>query len=157
MTTNSRNFPIVKQGDYIREPPIWQHMLLLLLQSLSMGRLRQVKSFCEKIGTHTTEASRPDITTWVVYRSEQTSSLNMVEANVIAVKCFWCHANKPISELPLVDSVIKGLLKNMVTKELNHLCLEPEMVQRLIHDAIYELSSDNFVGIRQAALYALMY
>ena len=35
--------------------------------------------------------------------------------------------------------------------------LEPEMVQRLIHNAIYEFRPDSFVGISQAAIYALMY
>ena len=31
------------------------------------------------------------------------------------------------------------------------------MVQHLIHNAIYEFGPDSFVGIRQAAIYALMY
>ena len=31
------------------------------------------------------------------------------------------------------------------------------MVQRLIHNAIYEFGPDSFVGIRQAAIYAMMY
>ena len=35
--------------------------------------------------------------------------------------------------------------------------LEPELVQCLIHNAIYEFGPDSFVGIRQAAIYALMY
>ena len=38
-----------------------------------------------------------------------------------------------------------------------HLGLEPEMVQHLIHNAIYEYRHDSFVGIRQAAIYTLMY
>ena len=35
--------------------------------------------------------------------------------------------------------------------------LEAEMVQVLIHYAIYEYGPDSFVGIRQAAIYAMMY
>ena len=34
--------------------------------------------------------------------------------------------------------------------------LEPEMVQVLIHNTIYESSPDSFVGIRQAAIYDMM-
>ena len=31
------------------------------------------------------------------------------------------------------------------------------MVQELIHKAVYEFGADRFMGVRQAALYALMY
>ena len=50
-----------------------------------------------------------------------------------------------------------GLLKTKEAKALFCLGLEPEMVQRLIHNAIYEFGPDSFVGVRQAALYTLMY
>ena len=53
----------------------------------------------------------------------------MIETDLKAVKCFRRHANKPLSDLPLVDSVLKGLLKNMEAKEMFHLGLESEMVQ----------------------------
>ena len=68
-----------------------------------------------------------------------------------------CHANKPLTDLPLVDAVLKSLLKNMEVKEMFCLGLEPEIVQHLIHNAIYEFGPDSFVGIRQAGIYALMY
>ena len=45
----------------------------------------------------------------------------------------------------------------MEAKDLNHLGLEPEHVQVLIHNAICELEPQNFVGLCQAALYAVMY
>ena len=45
----------------------------------------------------------------------------------------------------------------MEAKEMFHLGLEPKMVQRLIHNAIYEYGLDSFLGIRQAVIYALMY
>ena len=57
----------------------------------------------------------------------------------------------------IADSVLKGLLKTKEAKPLFCLGLEPEMVQRLIHNAIYEFGPDSFVGIRQAAIYAMMY
>ena len=81
----------------------------------------------------------------------------MLEADLKAIKCFRCSANKPVSDLSLVDSVLKGLLKTMEAKEMLRLGLEPEMVQHLVHNAIYEFGPDSFVGIRQAAIYALMY
>ena len=45
----------------------------------------------------------------------------------------------------------------MEAEPLTHLGLEPEMVQVLIHNTINENNPDSFVGIRQAAIYALMY
>ena len=45
----------------------------------------------------------------------------------------------------------------MEAKPLSHLGLEPDMVQVLIHEAIDENGPESFVGIRQAAIYALMY
>ena len=45
----------------------------------------------------------------------------------------------------------------MEAKPLFRLGLEPEMVQVLIHNTIYESGQDSFVGIRQAAIYAMMF
>ena len=58
----------------------------------------QYLQFCDKMGLNPMEASGRDIATWLVYRSEQTSSPNMIEANLKAVKCFRHHDNKPLSE-----------------------------------------------------------
>ena len=44
-----------------------------------------------------------------------------------------------------------------MAEDFNHLCLEPEHVQCLIHNAIYQFGPQSFVGLRQTALYALMY
>ena len=38
-----------------------------------------------------------------------------------------------------------------------HLGLEPEMVQRLVEKAYNQFGPENFVGIRQATLYTIMY
>ena len=81
----------------------------------------------------------------------------MLEADLKVIKCFRYSANKPVSDLPLLDSILKGLLKTKEAKELFHLGLEPEMVQRLIHNAIHEFGPDSSVGTRQAAIYAKMY
>ena len=109
------------------------------------------------MGLDPMEASGPDVATWLVYRSEQTTSPNMVESDLNAVKCFCKHANKPISEIPLVTAVKKGLLKIMEAKDLNHLGLEPEHAQVLIYNAICQFGPQNFVGLCRAALYAIMY
>ena len=103
------------------------------------------------------EASGQDIATWLVFRSEQTSSPNVLEANLKVIKCFRHSANKPVWDFPIADSVLKGLLKTKEAKPLSCLGLEPEMVQGLIHKAIHEFGPDSFVGIRQAAIYSFMY
>ena len=54
-------------------------------------------------------------------------------------------------------TVLKGLLKTKEANSLFCLGLEPEMVQRLIHNAIYEFGPDSFVDVRQAAICAMMY
>ena len=99
------------------------------------------------------EASGPEVATWLVYSSEQTTSPNMGQVDLNAVKCFW----KPIYEIPLVTDVKKGLLKIMEAKDLNRLGFEPEHVQVLLHSAICELGPKNFKGLHQADLYAVMY
>ena len=73
----------------------------------------------------------------------------MLEADLNVIKCFRRSANQPVSDLPLVDSVLKGLLKTKEAKALFRLGLEPEMVQRLIHNAIYEQLDNDvyFCGI----------
>ena len=113
--------------------------------------------FYNKMGYDPMEASGWDSATWLFYRSEQTSSPNILEADLKVIKCFRPSANKPVSDLPVVDSVLKVLLKTKEGKELFRLYLELEMIQCLIHNAIYEFGPDSFVGIRQAAIYAMMY
>ena len=51
--------------------------------------------FCDEMGYDPMETSGWDLATWVVFRSEQTSSPNMLESDLKAVKCFRQSANKP--------------------------------------------------------------
>ena len=113
--------------------------------------------FCDKMGYNPMEASGQDIATWLVFRSEQTSSPNMLEADLKAIKCFRHSANKPVLDYPIVDSVLKGLLKTKEANALFCLGLEPEIVQRLIQNAIHEFGPYSFVGIRPEAIYSKMY
>ena len=103
------------------------------------------------------EALGQELATWLVFRSEQTSSPNMLEANLKAVKSFRQAANKPFLDFYIADATLRGLLKEMEAKPLTRLGFKPDMVQVLIHNAIDENGPDSFVGIRQAAIYALMY
>ena len=73
------------------------------------GRFEQ---FCDQMGLNPMEASGWDIASWLVCRSEQTSSPNMLESDLKAIKCFRCSANKHVSDLPFVDSVLEGFSKN---------------------------------------------
>ena len=75
------------------------------------------------------EPSGQNIATWLVFRSEQTSSPNMLEANLKAIRCFMYSANKPVLDLPIADFVLKGLLKTKEAKSQFCLGFEPEMVQ----------------------------
>ena len=81
----------------------------------------------------------------------------MLEANLKAVKCFRQAANKPFVDYYAADATLWGLLKEMEAKLLSRLGFEPDMVQVQIDKAIDENGPDSFVGIRQAAIYALMY
>ena len=81
--------------------------------------------FCDKMGYNPMEALGRDLATWVVFRSEQTSSPNMLESDLKAVKCFRQSANKPILDSYIADSVLKGLLKTKEAKLLFRLGLEP--------------------------------
>ena len=73
--------------------------------------------FCDKMGYNPMEASGKDIALWLVFRAEQTSSPNVLEADLKAIKCFRHSANKSVWDYPVADSVLKGLLK---PKKLTH-------------------------------------
>ena len=76
-------------------------------------------AFYDKIGYHPMESSGQDIATWLVFRSEQTSSPNVLEADLKVIKCFRHSANKPVWDYSIADSVLKGLLKNKEAKSLS--------------------------------------
>ena len=75
------------------------------------------------------EATDLDVATQLTYIYEQTSSPNMLETDLKAIKSIRHHANKPLSEIPIQNSVLKGLLKNTEPTELFCPGLEPEMVK----------------------------
>ena len=52
------------------------------------------------------EASGQELATWLVFRAEQTSSPNMLEADLKAVKCFRQAANKPFVDYYAADATL---------------------------------------------------
>ena len=113
--------------------------------------------FCDKMGYNPMEASGQELATWLVFRAKQTSSPNMLESDLKAVTCFRQAANKPFVDYYAAEANLCGLKKEMEAKPLNRLGFEPDMVQVLIREAFNENGPESFVGIRQAAIYALMY
>ena len=103
------------------------------------------------------ETSGQKIGDYLVYRSEHTKSPNMLESDFKAIKCFRKAAGKPVSKVHIAEALLVGLLEAREANSLLQLGLEPEMVQRLIQKAYYEFGPDNFVGIRQATLYAIIF
>ena len=85
----------------------------------------QFFNFCNKMGYNPMEVSGQELATWLVFRSEQTSSPNMLESDLKAVKSFRQAANKPFLDFYIADATLRGLLKDMEAKLLTRLGLEP--------------------------------
>ena len=115
------------------------------------------KAFCSKMGFDPFEALGPIVATWVAYRAEETSLPNVLEQDLKSVKCFRLAAKQPIKNFYIAEATLTGCLKKMEAKLCLCLGLEPEVVQILIQNALSENGEGNFVGIRQAAVYALIY
>ena len=103
------------------------------------------------------EVSGPEIATWLVHRAEQTSSPNVLESEHKSIKCFRLTAKRPVKNFYIAEATLTGYLKKLEAKPCLRLDLEPEVVQILIQNALSENGEGSFVGIRQAAVYALMY
>ena len=73
--------------------------------------------FCSKHGVDPWTATDMDVCLFVVARSEETASPNVVEADLKAVMSFRRNANKPIGNIPCAGLVVKGLLKTMESEE----------------------------------------
>ena len=63
------------------------------------------------MGLSPMETSGQDIADWLVYRSEHTKSLNVLESDFKAIKCFRKAAGKPVSKVHIADAVLMGPLK----------------------------------------------
>ena len=81
----------------------------------------------------------------------------MLDSDLKAVTCLRQAAHKPFTDYYAAEATLRSLKKEMEAKPLNRLGLKPDMVQVLIRKAMEENGPESFVGIRQAAIYALMY
>ena len=57
------------------------------------------------------EVSGQSIANWLVNRSRAPKSPNALEGDIKAIKSFRHAASKPISDVHIADSLLKGLLK----------------------------------------------
>ena len=80
----------------------------------------------------------------------------MLESNLKAVTCFRQAANKPFVDYHIAEETLRNLLRDLEASPSNLMDPEPDIVQVLICEAIEENGPENFVGIRQAAIYTLM-
>merc|ERR1712030_227183 len=104
-------------------------------------------------------ADGPEVAIWLVQQSEDTKSPGMVQGDLQAVRCFRRNAGHPMGKIPIVTAVMKGLHKFLDTGKLNRLGVEPEMIQILLGLCLQkdQEGKKDFVGLRQAALYVVMY
>ena len=112
--------------------------------------------FCDKMGYDLMEVSGLELATWLVFRAEQISCPNMLESDLKAVTCFRQAANKPFVDYHTAEETLRSLLKELEANPSNLMGPKPDIVQVLIREAIEENGPENFVGIRQAAIYTLM-
>ena len=103
------------------------------------------------------DVSGTELAVWLAHRAEQTSSPNVLESELKSIKCFRLAAKRPVKDFYIAEATLKGYLKKLEAKLRLHLGLEPEVVQILIQNALSENSEESFVGIRQVAVYTLMY
>ena len=61
----------------------------------------------------------------------------MLESDFKVIRCFRHTASIHVLDAHIAESVLKGLLKIKKAKYLYCLGFEPEMVQKLIHKAVY--------------------
>ena len=76
-------------------------------------------NFAKGMGFDPMEASGTDIVIWLVQRSKETSSPNIVQSDLQAIKCFPRHTNKPLGDIALVAAVTMSLLNKMEANDLN--------------------------------------
>ena len=102
------------------------------------------------------EVSGLELVTWLVFRAEQISSPNMLESDLKAVTCFRQVANRPFVDYHFAEETLLNLLRDLEASPSNLMDPEPDIIQVLIRETIQEYSPENFVGLRQVAIYTLM-
>ena len=101
--------------------------------------------YCSEMGFDPLEVSGPVVATWVAHREEETSLPNVLEQDLKSVKCFRLAAKQPIKNVYMADATLVGCKKKMEAKPRLRLSLEPEVVQILYENALYDVSLGEFV------------
>ena len=104
-------------------------------------------TFCTRNGVDPWTASDMDVCLFIVHRSEETASPNMVKGDLKAVMSFRKNSGKPIGNVPFASLVVKGLLKTMESEERLKLPFEPEVVQVLLKNALCVKGPVTFVAL----------
>ena len=94
--------------------------------------------FCGDHGIDPFAATGPEVSAWLVQRSEDTKSAGMVQGDLQAVRCFRRNAGFPMDRIPIVAATMKGLNKILEADELNRIGFEPEMIQILLGLALLD-------------------
>ena len=115
------------------------------------------KNFCSANNFDPLSAEGPLVATWIVSRAEETDSPNVLESDLKSVKCFRLAAKAPIKNFYIATAALEGCQKKMEAKSRVRLPIDPDTAHMLIRIALQENGHHSFVGIRQAAIYALKY
>merc|ERR1711867_168968 len=117
----------------------------------------QFKNFYSANNFDPLSAEGPVVATWIVSRAEETDSPNVLESDLKSIKSFRLAAKAPIKNYYIATATMEGCQKRMEAKSRVRLPIDPDAAHMLIRIALQEHGHHSFVGIRQAAMYALKY
>ena len=115
------------------------------------------KTFCSENNLDPLSVEGPVIAAWIVSRAEETDSPNVLESDLESVKSFRLAAMAPIKNYYIASAAMERCQKRLEAKSRVRLPIDPDTVHTLIRIALQENGHHSFVGIRQAAVYALKY
>ena len=115
------------------------------------------KNFCSANNFNPLSAEGPVVATWIISRAKETDSPNVLESDLESVKSFRLAALAPIKNYYIASSAMERCQKRMEAKSCVRLPIDPDTAHTLIRIALQENGHHSFVGIRQAAMYALKY
>ena len=115
------------------------------------------KNYCSENNFDPLSAEGSVVATWINSRAEETDSPKVLESDLESVKRFRLAVMAPIKNFYIAAAALEGCQKRMEAKSRIRLPIDPDTVYTLIRIALQENGYHSFVGIRQAAVYALKY
>ena len=115
------------------------------------------KNYCSENNFDPLSAEGSVVATWINSRAEETDSPNVLESDLESVKRFRLAVMAPIKNYYIAAAALEGCQKRMEAKSRVRLPIDPDAAHMLIRIALQEHGHHSFVGIRQAAMYALKY